>query len=43
MAKKNDVDDDGVGTTAPMDVTIAADNNPVTALVEGDEGNHMWL
>jgi hypothetical protein len=39
---QNDVDDDNVGATAPMDVMIAVDNAAGTASVEEDEGNHLW-
>jgi len=36
------LDDDDVGATATMDVTIAVDNDAVTASVKEDEGKHLW-
>ncbi len=40
--KRNDFDDDDADATATTDVTIAVDNDDVTASVEGDEGNRLW-
>ena len=40
--KQNDLDDEDAGATATTDVTIAVDNDAVTASIEGDEGNHLW-
>ena len=40
--KRNDLDYEDVGATATTDVTIAVDNDAVTASVVGDEGNHLW-
>jgi hypothetical protein len=34
------VNDDKAGTMAMMDVTIAVNNNAVTAAIEDDEENH---
>ncbi len=39
---RNDLDDDNKDATATTDVTIAVDNDAVTASVEGDEGSCLW-
>ena len=39
---QNDVNNDGAGAKAMMDVTIAADNKAATTSIKEDEGNHLW-
>ena len=39
---QNDVNNDGAGAKAMMDVTITADNKAATTSIKEDEGNHLW-